>query len=80
MTGSYCEVTTEISSHNAVKVFPVLIQYSDWKHGGLQSKSIAVQQQLNEAPEIIAQYIKGTLENCVFLICGICGFLTTFYF
>jgi len=47
-------------------VFPVVIQYSDWKHGGLQSKSIAVQQQLNEAAEIIAQYIEGTLENCVF--------------
>jgi hypothetical protein len=63
---SYCEVTTETSSHNAVKVFPVVIQYSDWKYGGLQSKSIAVQQQLNETAEIFAQYIEGTLENCVF--------------
>ena len=60
------KLTTETSSHNAVKVFPVVIQYSDQKHGGLQSKSIAVQQQLNEAAEIIAQYIEGTLENCVF--------------
>jgi hypothetical protein len=38
-----------------------------------------LQQQLNEAAEIVAQYIDGTLENC-FLICRICGFLTTCYF
>jgi len=66
MMVSYCEVTTETSSRNVVKVFPVVIHYSDWEHGGLQSKSIAVQQQLNETAEIVAQYIEGTLENCVF--------------
>ena len=74
MTVSYCEVTTETRSHSAVNVFPVVIQQSDWKHGGLQSKSIAVQQQLNEAGEIIARYIGQTLENCDFLTCRICGF------
>jgi hypothetical protein len=49
-----------------VKVFPVVIQYSDWKHGGLRSKSVAVQKQLNETAEIIAQYTEGTLETCFF--------------
>jgi hypothetical protein len=28
---SYCGVTTNTNSHNAVKVFPVVIQYFDWK-------------------------------------------------
>lgn len=66
MTLSYCGVATDTRNHNAVKVFPVVIQYSDWKNGVLQSNSIAVQQQLNEAAETVAQYIEGTLENCVF--------------
>jgi len=77
---SYCGVATDTSSHNAVKVFPVLIQYFDWKNGGLQSKLIEVHQQSNELAETIVQYIKGTLENHVFLICRISGFLTICYF
>jgi len=32
----------------------------------LQSKLLEVQQQSNKAAETVAQYIKGTLENCVF--------------
>jgi hypothetical protein len=36
-----------------VKVFPVAIQYFDWKSGGLQSKLIEVQQQSNEAAETV---------------------------
>jgi hypothetical protein len=50
------------SSHNAVKVCPVVIQYFYWKNGGLQSKLIGVQQQLNGA-ETVAQYINGTLRK-----------------
>jgi hypothetical protein len=50
---SYCGVATDTSSHNAVKVFPVLIHYFDWKNGGLQSKLIEVHQQSNELAETI---------------------------
>jgi hypothetical protein len=46
-----------------MKVFPVVIQYFDWKNGGLHSKLIEVQQQSNEAAEALVQYIKETLEN-----------------
>ena len=63
-----------------MKVFPIVIQYFDWKNGGLQSKLIEVHQQSNEVAETIVQYIKGTLENHVFLICRIFGFLTICYF
>jgi hypothetical protein len=62
-TASYCGVATDARNHNAVKVFPVVIQYFDWKNGGSQSKLIEVQQQSNEAAETVAQYIKGTPEN-----------------
>jgi hypothetical protein len=41
-TVSYCGVATGASNHNAVKVFPVVILYFDWKNGGLQSKLIEV--------------------------------------
>ena len=65
---------------NAVKVFPVVIQYFDQKNGGLQSKLIEVHQQSNEVAETIVQFIKGTLESHVFLICKLSGFLTICYF
>ena len=64
-TVSCCGVATYVSSHNAVKVFPVVIQNFDWKNDGLQSKLIKVQQQSNEAAETIAQYIKGNLKKHV---------------
>jgi hypothetical protein len=65
-TVSYCGVATDASSHYAVKVFPVVIQYFDWKNGGLQSELIEVLQQLNGAAETVAQKIKGTPENYFF--------------
>jgi hypothetical protein len=56
-------VATDTSSHNTVKVFPVVIHYFDWKNGGLQSKLTEVQQQLNEAAETVALFITGTLRK-----------------
>jgi hypothetical protein len=50
-----------------VKVFPVVVQYFDWKIGGLQSKSTEVLQQANGAEQTVAKYINGALENHVFL-------------
>jgi hypothetical protein len=49
----YCGVATDASSRNGVKVFPVVIQYFDWKNGGLQSELIEVQQQLNGTETLI---------------------------
>ena len=79
-TLSCCGVATYAGSHNAVKVFPVVIQYFDRKNCGLQSKLIEVQQQSNEAADTPAQYIKGNLKKHVFLICRISAFLTICYF
>ena len=45
---------------------PVVIQYFDWKNGGLQSEVIDVLQQSNGAAETVAQKIKGTPENDFF--------------
>jgi hypothetical protein len=76
-TVSYCGATTDTRNHNAVKVFPVVIQYFDWKKNGcVQSRLTEMQQQSNEATETVAQYIKGTPENRTFLICRIFGLLT----
>jgi hypothetical protein len=61
-----CGVATDASSHNALKVFPVVIQYFEWKDGGVQRKLIKVLQRWNGAAEIDAQYIKGTPESRVF--------------
>jgi hypothetical protein len=71
-TVSCCGVATYASSHDAVKVFPVVIQYFDWKNGGSRSKLIEVQQQSNEASETVA--------TVFFLICRISVFLTICYF
>ena len=37
-----CGVATDGSNHGSVKLFPVVIQYFDWKNGGLMSKLIEV--------------------------------------
>jgi hypothetical protein len=62
-TVSHCGVATDASSHNAVKEFPFVIKYFDWKNGGLQSKLIVVHQQSSKVAETIVQYIKGASEN-----------------
>lgn len=59
----YCGVSTDGSNHGAVKIFPLLIQYFDWKNGGVQSKLVEVKNTPNETADTIAQYIKETLEN-----------------
>ena len=48
-TVSYCGVATDASNHSAVKVFPVVIQYFDWKDGGVQSELTEVLQRSNGA-------------------------------
>jgi hypothetical protein len=43
-TVSCCGVARDASKDNAVEVLSVVIQYFDWKNGGLQSKLTEVQQ------------------------------------
>ena len=59
----YCGVSTDGSNRGAVKIFPLLIQYFDWKNGGLQSKLLEMKSTPNESADTITQYIKETLEK-----------------
>ena len=47
----------------------MIIQYFDWRKGGLQSKLIEF---ANETADTIATYVKDTLKKNVFeILCGI---------
>ena len=56
-------VATDGSNHKAIKLFPVLIQYFNWKEGGLQSKLIEVQNTRNETSDTIANLVKKAFEK-----------------
>jgi hypothetical protein len=43
----FCGVSTDASNHGAVKIFPILIQYLDYEHGGLQIKLLEVESKPN---------------------------------
>ncbi|PIK59057.1 putative golgin subfamily A member 6C [Apostichopus japonicus] len=60
---SHCGVSTDASNHGSVKMFPLLIQYFDWKSGGLQTKVIDLQSLADETAAMIASYITGILED-----------------
>ena len=38
----YLGVSTDLSNHKSTKLFPIAIQYFDWKNGGMQSKLLDV--------------------------------------
>ncbi|XP_076807661.1 uncharacterized protein LOC143450824 [Clavelina lepadiformis] len=59
---AYFGVATYGSNHNELKVFPIIIQYFDWRKGGLQSKLIA-----NETADTIATNVKDALEKRMLL-------------
>lgn len=59
----YCGIATDGSNHDALKLFPVIIQYFDWKNGGLQSKLIEFKNTPNETADTIAKYVKETLDK-----------------
>lgn len=60
---SHFGVSTDASNHGAVKMFPLLIQYFDWKNGGLQTKVIDLQSLPNETADTIATFIKDALDK-----------------
>ena len=58
---AYSGVATDGSNHNELKLFPIIIQYFDWRKGGLQSKLIEFTNKANETADKIATYVKDTL-------------------
>ena len=63
----YFGVATDGSNHNELKLFPIIIQYFDWRKGGLQSKLIEFTNKANETADTIATYVKDTLEKRMLL-------------
>lgn len=59
----YCGVSTDGSNHGSVKLFPILLQYFDWKNGGLQSKLVDVHSTPNETADIISGCVKDSLDK-----------------
>lgn len=61
-------VATDGSNHGAIKLFPIVIQYYDWKQGGsgVQVKLLELRNTPNETSETISAYIKSTLEKYKF--------------
>ena len=64
---AYFGVATDGSNHNELKSFPIIIQYFDWRKGGLQSKLIEFTNKANEIADTIATYIKDILEKRMLL-------------
>uniref|UniRef100_A0A8C9YPE1 Uncharacterized protein n=1 Tax=Sander lucioperca TaxID=283035 RepID=A0A8C9YPE1_SANLU len=68
-TIQYCGVSTDGSNHRAVKIFPIIIQYFDWKKDVVQTKYHDYTP--NETAETIAKYLTETLaknylsEKCI---------------
>ena len=64
---TYFGVATDGSNHNELKLFPIIIQYFDWRKGGLQSKLIELTNKENETADTIATFVKDTLEKGMLL-------------
>ena len=60
---AYFGVATDGSNHNKLKLFPIIIQYFDWRKGGLQSKLIEFTNKANETADTIATNVKDTFEK-----------------
>lgn len=59
----YLGVATDGSNHKSTKLFPVLIQYFDFKNGGLQSKLIQMKSVANETAQTISTHIRESLQS-----------------
>ena len=68
---TYLGVATDGSNHQLIKLFQVVIQYFDWKNGGLQSKLLEVNSTTNETSLTIANEVKeiltkmGLFKKCI---------------
>lgn len=59
----YCGIATDGSNHGAVKIFPIVIQYFDWKKGGVQSTLIEIKDTPDDSADTIATYLIETLRK-----------------
>ena len=59
----YLGVFTDGSNHKSTKLFPIVIQYFDWKNGGMQSKLLDVRSLKDETSLTIANEVKETLKK-----------------
>uniref|UniRef100_A0A8C4S9U8 HAT C-terminal dimerisation domain-containing protein n=1 Tax=Erpetoichthys calabaricus TaxID=27687 RepID=A0A8C4S9U8_ERPCA len=56
----YFGVATDASNHGAEKLFPVIVQYFDWKSGGTKT---GLDSMPNETSETISKYLVDTLKK-----------------
>ena len=59
----YLRVATDSSNHQSNKLFSIVAQYFDWKHGVLQPKLLEVKSTTNETSLTIANEVKETLTK-----------------
>ena len=59
----YLGVSTDGSNHKSTKLFPIVIQYFDWKNVGMQSKLLDVRSPKNETSLTIVNEVKETLKK-----------------
>lgn len=59
----YFGVSTDASNHGAQKMFPIVIQYFDYRDGGIKTKILELDVLPNETAETITQYIVNTLRK-----------------
>ena len=63
----YLGVATDSSNHKSTKLFPIVIQFFDWKNGGLKSKLLKVKTSKNEKSLTIAYEVKENLKKVRFI-------------
>lgn len=59
----FISVSTDASNHGAIKLFPVLIQYYNYKNGGTQTKVLEVTEQKNETSDTIVKMLVDLLRK-----------------
>lgn len=59
----YFGLSTDASNHGAQKMFPIVIQYFDYRDGGIKTKILELDVLANETAETITQYIVNTLRK-----------------
>ncbi|XP_055904720.1 uncharacterized protein LOC129940426 [Eupeodes corollae] len=74
-TIAFISVQTDASNHLALKIFPVLIRYYDFKNGGTKSKILNLAFEKNEKSDTITQLIVETLtkNNLLTKCIGFCA-------
>ena len=55
--------TDSSNNHQSTKFLSIVVQYFDWKHGGLQSKLLEVKSTTNETSITIANELKETMTK-----------------